>query len=148
MINHHTNPLRVILVFLSVLIIVTPTIIYFLFSPSYGPGLTRCWSQSFWGAARNMGRVKDGQRLLSTSSTAATSSKKKTIAIIGAGVSGLQAARTILQSPEAEKFDVVIFEARDRIGGRAWTNHPWKFPLDYGIPPSDPPPLIYSSTND
>ena len=95
-----------------------------------------------------MGRVKDGQRLLSTSSTDAASSKKKTIAIIGAGVSGLQAARTILQSPEAEKFDVVIFEARDRIGGRAWTNHPWKFPLDYGIPPSDPLPLLSSSTND
>ena len=71
-----------------------------------------------------MGRVKD-QIVLSTSS-------KKTIAIVGAGVSGLQAARTILTSPQKDMFDVVIFEARDRIGGRAWTNHPWKFPLDFG----------------
>jgi monoamine oxidase len=66
-----------------------------------------------------------------------SSSSKKTVAIIGAGVSGLQAARTILNSPDAKKFDVVIFEARDRIGGRAWTNHPWNFPLDFGIPPPE-----------
>jgi predicted NAD/FAD-binding protein len=72
-----------------------------------------------------MGCVKDEIGL-------STSSKKKTIAIIGAGVSGLQAARTILTSDLKDIFDVVIFEARDRIGGRAWTNHPWKFPLDFG----------------
>ena len=57
----------------------------------------------------------------------------KTIAIIGAGVAGLQAARTILTSPNAASFNVIIFEARDRIGGRVNTQRPWGVPLDYGI---------------
>jgi polyamine oxidase len=59
-------------------------------------------------------------------------SSKKTIAIVGAGVSGLQAARTILQHPTASAYNVVIFEARDRIGGRVTTNKDWGFPLDFG----------------
>ena len=64
-----------------------------------------------------------------------TSSEKKTIiAIIGAGVSGLQAARTILQSPRADSFEVVLFEARNRIGGRVTTRREWGFPLDFGFP--------------
>lgn len=70
---------------------------------------------------------------MSTSTT--SSSKKKTIAIIGAGVSGLQAARTILQSPQADSFDVVLFEARNRIGGRVNTRREWGFPLDFGTHP-------------
>ena len=60
-------------------------------------------------------------------------SSTKTIAIVGAGVSGLQVARTILTSSYADSFDVVIFEARDRIGGRVETKNDWGFPLDYGI---------------
>jgi polyamine oxidase len=70
--------------------------------------------------------------------TSTTTSSKKTIAIIGAGVSGLQAARTILQSPYADSFDVVLFEARDRIGGRVNTRRDWGFPLDFGNPPPTP----------
>lgn len=60
-------------------------------------------------------------------------SSRKTIAIVGAGVSGLQVARTILTSSHADSFDVVIFEAKDRIGGRVKTKSNWGFPLDYGI---------------
>ena len=61
-------------------------------------------------------------------------SRKQTIAIIGAGVSGLQAARTILSSPQSsETFRVVVFEARDRIGGRVSTSREWGFPLDFGL---------------
>jgi polyamine oxidase len=61
-----------------------------------------------------------------------TTSSKKTIAIIGAGVSGLQAARTILTHPNGRSYNVVIFEARDRIGGRVNTKRNWGFPLDFG----------------
>jgi polyamine oxidase len=57
---------------------------------------------------------------------------KKHIGIVGAGVSGLQAARTILTSPDAHKFHVTIFEARNRIGGRVDTERKWGYPLDYG----------------
>jgi len=61
-----------------------------------------------------------------------TSTSKK-IAIIGAGVSGLQAARTILSHPTSSKsYDVIVFEARDRIGGRVQTKQQWGVPLDYG----------------
>jgi protoporphyrinogen oxidase len=62
-----------------------------------------------------------------------TMSSKKTIAIIGAGVSGLQAARTLLTHPTSGFYDVIILEARDRIGGRVNTRKPWGFPIDYGI---------------
>ena len=39
------------------------------------------------------------------------------IAVIGAGAAGLAAARALMQSG----FDVVVLEARDRIGGRIYT---------------------------
>jgi monoamine oxidase len=65
-------------------------------------------------------------------------SSKKTIAIIGAGVSGLQAARTILTHPSAAAYNVIIFEARNRIGGRVDTKRKWEVPLDYGLPPKSP----------
>ena len=58
---------------------------------------------------------------------------KKTIAIIGAGLSGLQAARTILSHPNATSYDIIILEARDRIGGRVYTKSQWGLPLDFGI---------------
>jgi cation diffusion facilitator CzcD-associated flavoprotein CzcO len=61
------------------------------------------------------------------------STSKKTIAIIGARVSGLQAARTLLTHPDADSYQVTIFEARNRIGGRAHTNWRWGFPLDYSF---------------
>jgi hypothetical protein len=119
--DHHIAPFRTLILFLSTLAIITPTIYYL--SLSSGSTLS---SSPFSGLEKGirMGCVKN-EIVLSTSS-------KKTIAIIGAGVSGLQAARTILTSPQKEQFDVIIFEARDRIGGRAWTNHLWKFPLDFG----------------
>ena len=65
--------------------------------------------------------------------TSTSTALKKTVAIIGAGVSGLQAARTILSHPNADSYNVIVFEARDRIGGRVDTKRKWGFPLDYGI---------------
>lgn len=48
--------------------------------------------------------------------------------MIGAGMAGLAAAGR-LQDAGAE---VTIYEARDRIGGRVWTDWSWGLPLDMG----------------
>jgi monoamine oxidase len=51
------------------------------------------------------------------------------VAIIGAGAAGLGAAHRLLGA----RLEVVLLEARDRIGGRAWTLHPTPdLPLDAG----------------
>ncbi|ABL80122.1 MULTISPECIES: FAD-dependent oxidoreductase [unclassified Nocardioides] len=39
-----------------------------------------------------------------------------TVAVLGAGLAGLAAASSLV----AEGFDVTVFEARDRVGGRVW----------------------------
>jgi len=66
---------------------------------------------------------------------ARTTPSKISIVIVGAGISGLQAAHTLLKHPAAKSFDVTVLEASDRIGGRVHTESPWGFPLDYGDPP-------------
>jgi NADPH-dependent 2,4-dienoyl-CoA reductase/sulfur reductase-like enzyme len=83
------------------------------------------------------------QRYMGTSASAKESSKKITIAIIGGGVAGLQAARTILTSSLGKQFNVIIFEARDRIGGRVNTRRPWGAPIDYGESARETSPLIF-----
>jgi len=51
------------------------------------------------------------------------------IAVVGAGAAGLAATARL----SAEAFDTVLLEARDRIGGRAWTIEPRPgLPLDAG----------------
>ena len=50
------------------------------------------------------------------------------VAIIGAGMSGLTAAKDLSD----RGLDVTVFEARDRIGGRLWTDHSLGVPLDLG----------------
>ena len=47
------------------------------------------------------------------------SSKRLDVIVIGAGVAGLSAARRLV----THGLDVVVLEARDRIGGRIWTHH-------------------------
>ncbi|MBL8079041.1 MAG: FAD-dependent oxidoreductase [Anaerolineales bacterium] len=50
------------------------------------------------------------------------------VLVLGAGIAGLAAARTL-----ADKgLRVIILEARDRIGGRMWTDHSLGLPLDLG----------------
>jgi monoamine oxidase len=51
------------------------------------------------------------------------------VLIIGAGMAGLAAARELAQ----RNFEVTLLEARDRIGGRVWTDRSWPgVPLDLG----------------
>lgn len=53
----------------------------------------------------------------------------KRVIVIGAGLAGLSAARDL----QAAGADVVVVEARDRIGGRIWTSHHWPdLPMDLG----------------
>lgn len=54
--------------------------------------------------------------------------KQGRVVVIGAGFAGLIAAREL----EWAGFEVEIFEARDRIGGRAWTDERLGLPLEMG----------------
>jgi monoamine oxidase len=57
------------------------------------------------------------------------SADKKRVIVIGAGIAGLAAARKL----QSNNCEVVVLEARERIGGRIWTSDKWKeTPLDLG----------------
>jgi monoamine oxidase len=59
----------------------------------------------------------------------AAASNKKRIVVIGAGLAGLTAAREL----QRQGHEVVVIEARERIGGRIWTSLKWPdMPLDFG----------------
>jgi monoamine oxidase len=60
---------------------------------------------------------------------AASGADGATVVVIGAGISGLAAARVLTE----EGYSVIVVEARERIGGRIWTSHEWPgVPLDLG----------------
>ena len=50
------------------------------------------------------------------------------IAVIGAGVAGLRVAQLLAE----DGYDVTVYEARERIGGRLWTDRSLGLPLDLG----------------
>ncbi|MFT4729422.1 MAG: polyamine oxidase [Granulosicoccus sp.] len=50
------------------------------------------------------------------------------VIIVGAGAAGLSAARKLT----ADGISVTVVEARDRLGGRVWTDHRWDRALDLG----------------
>ena len=54
---------------------------------------------------------------------------KQRVVIVGAGIAGLAAAQTLVEAGS----EVVLIEARDRIGGRIWTSNAWSgIPVDMG----------------
>ncbi|MEY4768882.1 MAG: hypothetical protein RL637_1521 [Pseudomonadota bacterium] len=64
-----------------------------------------------------------------TAISKSTSLNKKRIIVIGAGLSGLAAAQKL----QSAGHEVIILEARQRIGGRIWTSDRWSdIPLDFG----------------
>jgi monoamine oxidase len=52
----------------------------------------------------------------------------KAVLVVGAGMAGLSAARSLTDAG----WPVRLIEARDRIGGRAYTNRDWGVPLEMG----------------
>jgi monoamine oxidase len=62
-------------------------------------------------------------------------SSAKTVIIIGAGASGLEAANVLLTHQRYLEglLNVVVLEARDRIGGRISIHRHWDEPFDTGI---------------
>lgn len=51
------------------------------------------------------------------------------VAVVGAGMAGLAAARALVERGRT----VTVYEARDRIGGRVWTDRSWPgLPVDLG----------------
>src|SRR6187549_2564199 len=53
---------------------------------------------------------------------------KERIVVIGAGMAGLAAARRLADAG----MDVTVVEARDRVGGRTWTDTSLGVPIDLG----------------
>lgn len=86
--------------------------------------------REFLGMVASLAMVGTG----TTATTMAAVARKTTatprrIAVIGAGLAGLAAARQL----RAEGHAVEVIEARDRIGGRIWTSTRWPdLPLDFG----------------
>ena len=58
----------------------------------------------------------------------------KTVVIVGAGAAGLEAANVLLESDVFlnGRLNVIILEARDRVGGRIHVNRKWGVPFDLG----------------
>lgn len=61
-------------------------------------------------------------------SVSAQNGTQADVIVIGAGIAGLAAARRL----HDEGYSVIVLEARDRIGGRIWTNTELGIPLDMG----------------
>ena len=65
---------------------------------------------------------------LSLPTRAQNGPSSSTVLVIGAGMAGLAAARTL----QAAGVNVTVLEGRERIGGRVWTDRSLRSPVDMG----------------
>ena len=63
-----------------------------------------------------------------TSPPTGTSTRKQDILVVGAGIAGIAAATSLREQGQ----NVVLLEAKDRIGGRIWTDRSLGPPVDLG----------------
>lgn len=63
-----------------------------------------------------------------TPAAPASDSRRAEVLVLGAGMAGLSAARELTR----RGYSVIVLEARDRIGGRTWTDTSLGLPLDLG----------------
>ena len=63
-----------------------------------------------------------------TNFNADNSSRSAEVLVLGAGIAGLAAAKTLIDDGRS----VIILEARNRVGGRIWTDNSMGLPLDLG----------------
>ncbi|MCP4950296.1 MAG: NAD(P)-binding protein [Proteobacteria bacterium] len=66
--------------------------------------------------------------LYATVNAGASDKEGKIVAVIGAGIAGLAAARRL----SSKGYEVIVVEGRDRPGGRIWTDHSLGTPVDLG----------------
>jgi monoamine oxidase len=93
-------------------------------------------------APRRAPRTLDRRRLLAELALAALAlpaavrpaprrrerARRERVVVVGAGLAGLAAARAL----DPERFEVVVLEARERLGGRVFTDRSLGFPVDLG----------------
>ena len=72
--------------------------------------------------------TSQNSRALTWADRDVTSESRGAVAVIGAGLAGLTAAYRLQQ----RGFDVTVFEARDRVGGRVWTVRKGDYIMDLG----------------
>src|SRR5205085_9109723 len=81
--------------------------------PSRGAGQGRRLAVRRHGAA-----ARAGAGMMATGSWSMGAGKPERVIVLGAGMAGLVAARLLHDSG----FTVTVLEARDRLGGRTWTD--------------------------
>ncbi len=63
-----------------------------------------------------------------TPTTTTQAESPSQVIVIGAGIAGLAAAQQL----KADGFEAIVLEARDRVGGRIWTDRSLGVPIDMG----------------